>query len=95
MSDFETIRAEREGNVLTITLYRPERLNACPPAMADEIFTAIRDLGDARIARRHDKPVAFRVLHHRPGEGMFPPATAEDQDVHGGILLLGLPVPAF
>ncbi|MBX7526504.1 enoyl-CoA hydratase-related protein [Qipengyuania vesicularis] len=48
MSDFEMIRTEREGNVLTITLDRPERLNACPPAMADEIFTAVRDIGDAR-----------------------------------------------
>lgn len=48
MSDFETIRTQRNGNILTITLDRPERLNACPPAMADEIFAAIRDLGDAR-----------------------------------------------
>lgn len=48
MSDFETIRADRSGNILTITLNRPERLNACPPVMADEIFAAIRDLGDAR-----------------------------------------------
>ena len=36
MSDFEMIRSEREGDILTITLDRPERLNACPPDMADE-----------------------------------------------------------
>ena len=51
MSDFETIIVERVGAggaVARITLNRPERLNACPPAMADELFTAIRDLGDAR-----------------------------------------------
>lgn len=48
MSDFETIRAERDGKILTITLDRPERLNACPPQMADELFAAIRGLGDAR-----------------------------------------------
>ncbi|NNC51831.1 MAG: 2-(1,2-epoxy-1,2-dihydrophenyl)acetyl-CoA isomerase [Erythrobacter sp.] len=59
MSDFETIRAEREGNVLTITLNRPERLNACPPAMADEIFTAIRDLGDARAVLLKGEGRAF------------------------------------
>ncbi len=45
---YETIRAEREGNVLKITLNRPDRLNACPPEMADEIFAAARDLDGAR-----------------------------------------------
>ncbi|WP_379545331.1 enoyl-CoA hydratase-related protein [Qipengyuania sp. DSG2-2] len=45
---YETIRTEQDGNVLKITLNRPERLNACPPQMADEIFAALRDLGDAR-----------------------------------------------
>ena len=45
---YETILTERSGDVLTITLNRPERLNACPPQMADEIFDAIRDLDGAR-----------------------------------------------
>jgi 2-(1,2-epoxy-1,2-dihydrophenyl)acetyl-CoA isomerase len=48
MAQYETIKLEREGAVAILTLNRPERLNACPPAMADEIFAAIRDLGDAR-----------------------------------------------
>lgn len=48
MAEFETITVGRNGDVATITLNRPERLNACPPQMADEIFAAIRDLGDAR-----------------------------------------------
>ncbi len=48
MSTFETIIVERDGAVAKITLNRPERLNACPPNMADEIFEATRDLGDAR-----------------------------------------------
>jgi len=48
MADYETIRVERTGDVAKLTLNRPERLNACAPAMADEIFAAIRDLGDAR-----------------------------------------------
>lgn len=45
---YETIRVEREGPLLTITLNRPERLNAMPPAMADELGQAFYDLGDAR-----------------------------------------------
>lgn len=48
MSEFETITVGSGGPVTTITLNRPDRLNACPPAMADEIFSAIRDLGDTR-----------------------------------------------
>ncbi len=48
MADYETIRFERTGDLATITLNRPERLNACAPAMAEEIFNAIRDIGDAR-----------------------------------------------
>jgi 2-(1,2-epoxy-1,2-dihydrophenyl)acetyl-CoA isomerase len=48
MSDYETIIVEREGPLLTITLNRPERLNAMPPQMADELGAALYDLGDAR-----------------------------------------------
>lgn len=45
---YETIRATRDGDVLTITLARPERLNAAPPAMFDEIGRALDAIGDAR-----------------------------------------------
>ncbi len=48
MADYEMIRVSREGAVLTVTLDRPDRLNACPPQMAEEIFAALRELGDAR-----------------------------------------------
>jgi 2-(1,2-epoxy-1,2-dihydrophenyl)acetyl-CoA isomerase len=48
MSDYETISVERDGPLLTITLNRPDRLNAMPPQMADEIGSAFYDLGDAR-----------------------------------------------
>ena len=48
MAEYETILTERRGDVLVITLNRPERLNACPPQMADEIGAALYDLGDAR-----------------------------------------------
>lgn len=45
---FETIRAERNGDVLVITLNRPERLNAAPPAMFVEIGRALDNLDGAR-----------------------------------------------
>jgi len=45
---YETILVERDGPLLTITLNRPDRLNAMPPQMADELGAAFYDLGDAR-----------------------------------------------
>lgn len=45
---YETIRVENDGPLTTITLNRPDRLNAMPPQMADEIGQVFYDLGDAR-----------------------------------------------
>ena len=45
---YETIKVETAGPLTTITLNRPDRLNAMPPQMADEIGEAFYDLGDAR-----------------------------------------------
>jgi enoyl-CoA hydratase/carnithine racemase len=46
MTDFEEIRAEASGGVLTITLNRPERLNAFTETMRRELIAAF-DLADA------------------------------------------------
>ncbi|WP_234024777.1 enoyl-CoA hydratase-related protein [Tsuneonella amylolytica] len=60
MADFETIRVETtDAGVLAITLNRPERLNACPPQMADDIFAALRDRGDARAILLRGEGRAF------------------------------------
>lgn len=45
---YDTIIVETDGPLTTITLDRPDRLNAMPPQMADEIGAAFYDLGDAR-----------------------------------------------
>lgn len=45
---YETILTERTGDVLVITLNRPDRLNAAPPAMFDEIAAALTELAGAR-----------------------------------------------
>ena len=44
----EHILTERRGDVLVLTLDRPDRLNAAPPAMFDELRAAVNDLGGAR-----------------------------------------------
>lgn len=44
----EHILLDRRGDVLLVTLNRPDRLNAAPPAMFVEIADALRDLRGAR-----------------------------------------------
>ena len=51
MTDFEEIRAEQADGVLTITLNRPERLNAFTETMRRELIAAF-DLADADDAVR-------------------------------------------
>ncbi len=46
---YETITFAIADNIATITLNRPERLNAMPPQMADEIADALDNLGGARV----------------------------------------------
>jgi 2-(1,2-epoxy-1,2-dihydrophenyl)acetyl-CoA isomerase len=46
---YETITLSVENQIATITLNRPERLNACSLEMADDISDALDQLGDARV----------------------------------------------
>lgn len=45
---YDMIRAERSGDVLVLTLNRPTRLNAAPPALFDELSAALDQLDGAR-----------------------------------------------
>jgi 2-(1,2-epoxy-1,2-dihydrophenyl)acetyl-CoA isomerase len=45
---YETIAVDVADKIASITLNRPERLNAMPPQMADEISDALDNLGEAR-----------------------------------------------
>ncbi|MBS0253761.1 MAG: enoyl-CoA hydratase/isomerase family protein [Proteobacteria bacterium] len=42
------VLAERNGAVLVLTLNRPERLNAAPPALFEQLAAYLDNLGDAR-----------------------------------------------
>ena len=46
---YETIRLDIADNIATITLNRPERLNAMAPQMADEVSEALDSLDGARV----------------------------------------------
>jgi len=92
----ETIRTAREGDVLIITLNRPERLNAAPPQMFDEIGAALDDLGGARAVLVHGEGRAFcsgADLQGR-GEGISGPYEALTAHYNPTMLKLSrLPVP--
>ena len=45
---YDHILTERRGDVLVVTLNRPDRLNAAPPAMFGEIREALGNLDGAR-----------------------------------------------
>ena len=48
MPDYQTILAERRGDVLQLTLNRPDRLNAASLEMADELNAALDRIDGAR-----------------------------------------------
>ena len=97
---YEMIRTARDGDVLTITLNRPERLNAAPPQMFDEIAEAIDDLAGARALLIHGEGRAFcsgadlAAKSDRPvggGEGAFEALTGSYNPTM--LKLSRLPVP--
>ena len=49
MAEYETIIAERSGNIARITLNRPDRLNSFTRAMHGELREALANLGDTRV----------------------------------------------
>lgn len=92
----EMIRTARDGDVLTITLNRPERLNAAPPQMFDEIGDAIAMLDGARAVLIHGEGRAFcsgADLQGR-GDGIAGPYEALTEHYNPVMIALSrLPVP--
>ena len=96
----DMIRTARDGDVLTITLNRPERLNAATPEMFDEIGRVIDNLDGARAVLIHGEGRGFcsgadlTARGERPvtgGEGAYAALT---QSFNPTMLKLSrLPVP--
>ena len=76
---YETIIVERDGPLMTITLNKPERLNAMAPHMADEIGNAFYELGTGDSGAR-------AVLITGSGKGFCSGAdlSARSSDSKGG-----------
>ncbi len=94
---YETILTARDGDVLVITLNRPERLNAAPPQMFDEIGAVLDDLDGARAVLVHGAGRAFcsgADLAARGAGGVAGPYEALTQSYNPTMLKLSrLPVP--
>lgn len=98
---YETITLAIENQIATITLNRPERLNACPPGMADEISDALGRLGDARVLVLKGEGRAFcsgadlAGRAERPvggGEGAYLSLTQHYNPLIVRLLRLNLPI---
>jgi 2-(1,2-epoxy-1,2-dihydrophenyl)acetyl-CoA isomerase len=100
MADYDHILSERRGDVAVITLNRPDRLNAAPPAMFDEIGAVLADLGGARAVLLTGAGRAFcsgadiaggALGSDNPGEATFLALTEHYNPLME--TLAGLPVP--
>jgi len=101
MPAYETILTERRGDVLVITINRPDRLNAAPPAMFDEIGAALVGPGDARAVLLTGAGRAFcsgadvvggALGSENPGDATFLALTEHYNPMMETLAGLGLPV---
>ncbi len=97
----EHILSERRGDVLVLTLNRPERLNAAPPALFVELKAAIDALDGARAVLITGAGRAFcsgadvgggALGSETPGETTYAALTESYNPTMAAIAALGVPV---
>ena len=85
MTEYQNVIVETDGPVATITLNRPEQLNAMSTGLLDDLYAALRELNpgdDVRVIRLRGAGRAFcpgydlspsrlvrRSCRNRTGEG--------------------------
>jgi len=98
---YDMIRSERRGDVLVLTLNRPERLNAAPPQMFDELRDAIANLDGARAVLVASEGRAFcsgadvaggALGSDDPGEATFQALTRHYHSTIAAFADLAVPV---
>jgi 2-(1,2-epoxy-1,2-dihydrophenyl)acetyl-CoA isomerase len=97
----EHILSERRGDVLVLTLNRPDRLNAAPPAMFVELKAALQSLDGARAVLIAGAGRAFcagadvaggALGDDDPGEATFVALTGSYNPLMAALADLGVPV---
>ena len=53
MTEYQNVLVEIDGPVATITLNRPEQLNAMSTGLLDDLYAALRDLNPGDDVRGH------------------------------------------
>ena len=98
---YEMILSERRGDVLVVTLNRPDRLNAAPPQAFEEIAHALADLDGARAVLFAGTGRAFcsgadvgggALGSDDPGNATFEALTGSYNPTMAAIADLGVPV---
>lgn len=98
---FETILAERRGDVLVVTINRPERLNAAPPGTFAEIRAALGRLDGARAVMITGAGRAFcsgadvgsgALQAEDPAEATYAALTGHYNPAIQAVVDLGVPV---
>jgi 2-(1,2-epoxy-1,2-dihydrophenyl)acetyl-CoA isomerase len=98
---YQHILTEIRGDVLVLTLNRPERLNAAPPALFDELRDALGDLNGARAVLVTGAGRAFcsgadvgggALGSDDPGETTYEALTNHYNPTIAAIAELGVPV---
>jgi 2-(1,2-epoxy-1,2-dihydrophenyl)acetyl-CoA isomerase len=101
MAAYEHILSERRGDVLVLTLNRPDRLNAAPPAMFEELRAALGELNGARAVLIAGSGRAFcsgadvgggALGSDNPGEATFAALTNSYNPTMAAIADLSVPV---
>ncbi|HSG34737.1 MAG TPA: enoyl-CoA hydratase-related protein [Sphingomonadaceae bacterium] len=100
--DYQSIRFEVAESVATLTLARPDKLNAMTPGMADEMRHALAHTADARAVLIRGEGRAFCsgadlsaiVAHGDPGEGAYDSLTGHFHPLLEAIVEHELPVVA-
>jgi len=101
MAEYEMILAERRGDVLVVTLNRPDRLNAAPPRMFAELQQAIANLDGARAVLITGAGRGFcsgadvaggSLAASDPAEATFAALTAQYNPAMLAVADLGVPI---
>ncbi len=101
MPEYQHILTERRGDVLVLTLNRPDRLNAAPPAMFEALRAALTDLDGARAVLVTGAGRAFcsgadvgggALGSDNPGETTFAALTNSYNPTIAAIAALSVPI---
>ena len=92
MTDYQNVIVETDGPVATITLNRPEQLNAMSNGLLDDLFAALRELNpgdDVRVVRLRGAGRAFCPGYDLSPRSSYGGRAAADRERGDGMADMG------